>query len=100
VETVCRKSSDSDAWHFCVNCSDWPTANYTEHWVQEIRAVSICIECEKKRHERRCRMCDPRTLYGLTSNDATGKYRFAQFLITHYVALFREVILERDGLLY
>ena len=63
MEIVCRKREDSDIWHFCVNCSDWPTANYIEQWVQEIKATSICIECEKRRRQRRCRMCDPHTLY-------------------------------------
>lgn len=23
-----RKKKDSDTWHFCRNCSNWPTSNF------------------------------------------------------------------------
>jgi hypothetical protein len=23
-----RKKKDSDTWHWCTNCEDWPTSNY------------------------------------------------------------------------
>ena len=26
--TEYRKRKDSDAWHWCKNCSNWPTSNY------------------------------------------------------------------------
>ena len=26
---MARKRNDSDTWHFCLNCSNWPTSNYT-----------------------------------------------------------------------
>lgn len=24
-----RKANGRDTWHFCSNCSNWPTSNYT-----------------------------------------------------------------------
>ena len=33
MEIVCRKRTQTDVWHICVNCSAWPTRDYTEKWV-------------------------------------------------------------------
>jgi hypothetical protein len=69
MKIVCRKRSDSDTWHFCVNCFDWPTADYAEKWVEEIRVTgaSICIKCQMREQEEKCLMCDPHSLYNLRS---------------------------------
>ena len=71
MKIVCRKRSDSDIWHFCVNCLDWPTADYVEKWVEEIRAAgaNICIKCQMTEKEGKCLMCDPHSLYNLRSGE-------------------------------
>jgi hypothetical protein len=28
---VYRRRKDSDTWHFCSNCPEWPTSNYDTH---------------------------------------------------------------------
>ena len=28
--TIYRKKKDSDTWHWCTNCSNWPTSDYDE----------------------------------------------------------------------
>lgn len=28
--TTYRRKKDSDRWHWCTNCSDWPTSEYVE----------------------------------------------------------------------
>ena len=78
MKIVCSKRSDSDIWHFCVNCLDWPTADYAEKWVEEIRVTgaNICIKCQTREQERKCLTCDPHSLYNLklaeTSQEVTN----------------------------
>jgi len=28
--TVYRRKNNSDTWHWCTNCSNWPTSDYIE----------------------------------------------------------------------
>ena len=28
--TIYRRKKDIDTWHWCKNCSDWPTSDYKE----------------------------------------------------------------------
>ncbi len=28
--TTYRRKKDSDTWHWCTNCSNWPTSEYEE----------------------------------------------------------------------
>ncbi len=53
-----RKKRDGDTWHFCSNCSEWPTSNYDE---QEPPPLSgpLCNECKVKRREKNCRQMSP-----------------------------------------
>ena len=27
-----RKRRNTDTWHWCKNCSNWPTSDYVEEW--------------------------------------------------------------------
>lgn len=49
-----RQSKDSDLWHFCTNCSEWPTHDYIS---SETRPVSgkIDFECCAKADYAECR---------------------------------------------
>ena len=42
-----RKKKDSDTWHWCTNCNNWPTSNYDE---QQNKPTSgeLCNECKSK----------------------------------------------------
>ena len=49
-----RRRRGIDTWHFCRNCSNWPTTNYEE---QATRPSSgeLCNECRGKRDRGDCR---------------------------------------------
>ena len=48
-----RRRRDSDAWHWCRNCSNWPTFDYAE---SEGKPTSgeLCNECEAKQMVGTC----------------------------------------------
>ena len=51
-----RRKKDSDTWHWCTNCSNWPTYNY-ETWIGEGRPPSgeLDNECKSKEREGKCK---------------------------------------------
>jgi len=50
-----RRRADDEKWHFCVNCSTWPTIDYLELQHPEyLLEGSLCLECVTKRHARQC----------------------------------------------
>ena len=49
-----RKRKDSDTWHFCSNCSNWPTTDYVEKPTWD-GSGELCNECKAKRTEGSCR---------------------------------------------
>src|SRR5215510_1653019 len=65
MEIVCRKRTQTDVWHICVDCTAWPTHNYTEKWVELTRVdhSTICIQCLQRRREGKCHMCGPGEMY-------------------------------------
>jgi hypothetical protein len=50
-----RKRKGSDVWHWCTNCSNWPTSNY-EVWCGEGRPPSgeLDNECRAKEQNKNC----------------------------------------------
>ena len=48
-----RRRKDSDAWHWCRNCSNWPTSNYVE---QQSKPTSgeLDNECKAKEAAGNC----------------------------------------------
>ena len=49
-----RKSNNSkDTWHFCKNCSRWPTSNYEER--QDKPTTDLCDECQSKQRKNNCK---------------------------------------------
>ena len=67
MEIVCRKRTQTDVWHICVDCTAWPTRTYTEKWVEltSVDPSTICIQCLQRRREGKCRMCGPGAMYDL-----------------------------------
>lgn len=48
-----RRLKDSDTWHFCKNCSNWPKNSYIES--RERKGGELCNECKSKRHNKDCK---------------------------------------------
>jgi hypothetical protein len=48
-----RKERGSDTWHFCSNCSHWPTSNYDER-TPAPTSGELCNECRAKRDAKNC----------------------------------------------
>ena len=48
-----RRRRDSDTWHWCSNCSQWPTINFVE---QQARPTTgeLDNECRAKERDNRC----------------------------------------------
>jgi len=51
-----RQSPDTDIWHWCRNCTRWPTADYVEQ--DERPAHDLCNECKAKEALGMCRSDD------------------------------------------
>lgn len=50
---VYRRVKGSDTWHYCKNCSKWPTSNYE---VSQGKPASgeLCNECRSKDSNKNC----------------------------------------------
>jgi len=53
VSTVYRRKQESEIWHFCSNCSQWPEDHYLEQR-QAPGTGEMCNECTVKRREGNC----------------------------------------------
>jgi len=49
-----RKKKGSDTWHFCRNCSRWPTSNF-ESKNSKPTGDELCDECLSKKRNGKCR---------------------------------------------
>lgn len=52
--TYRKKKYGSDTWHFCSNCSNWPTSNYEESYTKPTSG-ELCNECKAKKNANDCR---------------------------------------------
>lgn len=50
---VWRKKKGSDTWHFCKNCSKWPTYDYEEKYTKPTSG-EFCNECKSKQASGNC----------------------------------------------
>jgi hypothetical protein len=48
-----RKQKGTDTWHFCSNCSTWPTSNY-EASSEKPTEGALCNECKAKKANNSC----------------------------------------------
>lgn len=48
-----RRRHGHDTWHFCRNCSNWPTSDYDE-LNQKPMSGELCNECQAKKREGTC----------------------------------------------
>jgi len=49
-----RRRKGHDTWHFCRNCSNWPTSDYDEKDTKPTTG-ELCNECQSKRDKGDCR---------------------------------------------
>src|SRR6266513_1064682 len=50
MASVYRRTRDGDTWHFCSNCSNWPTTDFVEQRLPPSTG-EMCNECTcKRRH--------------------------------------------------
>lgn len=49
-----RRKKSKDTWHFCSNCSNWPTSDYEEQSTKPTTG-EFCNECQSKRDNGNCR---------------------------------------------
>lgn len=48
-----RKKKGSDTWHYCRNCSKWPTSDYDEQ-SSKPSTGELCNECKAKEQAGTC----------------------------------------------
>lgn len=53
-ENMYRRINSRDAWHFCKNCSKWPTTNYVERSTKPT-TDELCDECKSKQKNNICK---------------------------------------------
>jgi hypothetical protein len=49
-----RRKKDSDTWHWCANCSNWPTSNYDVSYHKPTYG-ELDNECKAKEAAGTCR---------------------------------------------
>jgi hypothetical protein len=54
LERVYRKNSGHQTWHFCANCSHWPSEDFQEQ-PMPLASDELCNECKTLQQERNCR---------------------------------------------
>lgn len=48
-----RRKNTSDTWHFCRNCSNWPTHDYEERHTEPSDGEK-CNQCKAKKRDGNC----------------------------------------------
>jgi hypothetical protein len=48
-----RKRKDSDTWHWCKNCSNYPKSGYTTS-LKKPKSGELCNECQSKQNRNDC----------------------------------------------
>jgi CheY-like chemotaxis protein len=49
-----RRKHNTDLWHFCSNCTNWPAVDFDENKTDHPPFDKICAECVQKEHEGTC----------------------------------------------
>ena len=48
-----RKRNTSDTWHFCTNCTNWPTSDYVSRQTKPTTG-ELCDQCLGKESANNC----------------------------------------------
>ena len=52
-----KKKDGKDTWHWCKNCSNWPTSNYESEWhsgTERPKTGELDNECKAKEKDGKC----------------------------------------------
>ncbi|MCD6569057.1 hypothetical protein J7K70_02900 [bacterium] len=49
-----RRRKDSDTWHWCRNCSNWPASDYEEKFTKP-SSGELCDQCKAKEKKGECK---------------------------------------------
>jgi hypothetical protein len=49
-----RRRKGHDTWHFCKNCSNWPTASESDISYTKPSTGEFCNECKAKQSNGEC----------------------------------------------
>ena len=49
-----RKRKGNDTWHFCINCTQWPNANFISRKTNP-NDGELCNQCKAKEKAKDCR---------------------------------------------
>ena len=49
-----RKRRGSDTWHFCSNCTNWPTSDF-ESSTSKPTTGELCNQCKAKKQAGNCK---------------------------------------------
>ncbi len=52
-----RKRKGHDAWHWCTNCTNWPTSDYDEEThpgTERPNTGELCNQCRSKEKDGEC----------------------------------------------
>ena len=41
----CRRQNNSQTWHVCTSCNDWPTIDYEAQFLNPASGLELCNEC-------------------------------------------------------
>ena len=50
-----RKREGKDTWHFCSNCSNWPTGAGVKKQVAKPTTGELCDQCKAKKRNKNCK---------------------------------------------
>ena len=50
---IYRKKRGSNRWHWCINCSSWPTKNYEEN-IDKPYPGELCRRCKDNEKAGKC----------------------------------------------
>ncbi len=50
---IYRRKKNSDTWHWCKNCSDWPTSDYVERTTKPT-SNELDNQCKAKEKAKNC----------------------------------------------
>jgi CheY-like chemotaxis protein len=49
-----RKKHETNLWHFCTNCTDWPVIDFDENKGDHPAPDDLCAQCIQKQQEGTC----------------------------------------------
>jgi len=49
-----RKRTGNDTWHFCSNCTNWPTSGYESRETKPTTG-ELCNQCQAKQKAGQCK---------------------------------------------